>query len=174
MSTVTVRKQTEIDIVKKQQISVTRAFAGAPIQRSRAGCVAPFEFQNQCPLTCCLLFRGPPPVAVPGRDDPAVRLFKREICSKCNQDSCACNFTPTYSLNFTPVAANPECMLKINTNLVDYWSFYPCFSKPTGISSQIRNPMGECYYDWPTANKVPAKFEVANNLWSVASLTNCK
>lgn len=88
----------------------------------------PNPFNCTLAPACCLEFRGPVPVAIPGIDDS--KSLKKYLCcedQECNKD--------LHRLDLVPIVRGPTD-LNIDTNLVDYWSWYPEFWKYVGLCNK--------------------------------------
>lgn len=73
---------------------------------------------------CCMQVHGPVPVAIPGLDDA------KEMQRRCLCQDVKCSF-PEIRKDLIPTVSVPD--LVIDTNLVEYWSWYPAFWKYTGL-----------------------------------------
>lgn len=92
--------------------------------------------------TCCMQVHGPVPVAIPGLDD-AKCLQRKCLC--CNNNNQECPLPDLHRKDLKPTIGGPND-LKIETNLVEYWSWYPEFWKFHGLCNADINwyPKPQC------------------------------
>lgn len=139
-------------------------------------CTQPPDYVCSAP-ECCMLWRGPVPVLVPGRFSDTI--------SRCRPLEEAKTSGPCKNLNAIPTVACAG--LKISEGeyrRLDYWTFSPCFVsatlKGTMCPAQnstndiwIRNPLGENYYNPLVFHPKPRGYVNYNAMWDIQAPPSC-